>query len=351
MESIIEPLVSVVIITYNHEKYIKQCLDGVLMQQASFSFEILINDDASTDHTALIVKEYASKYSNIIKPIYQEKNQYSQGVHPWFDILFPKVQGKYIAICEGDDYWIDPMKLQKQVDFMETNPEYGLVYTNFVVHEQGKHTIDRIADQKCYSGNVLNELIRFNFIATLTVCFRTELLYKINFEEISSNHFMMGDYPMWIEIANLSKINYINEVTSTYRVLSESAMHTRSYEKKEKFLISNLDIQLYYLKKIIFTNVNEDEIISNNYNILLDTSFAYGNYAKAKEYAEKIFVKKEQYKMLLNNIFYIKYVCTKNRFYFNFYLLGVKIKYCITTVRVKTKNYISRKRELPIRIG
>ena len=124
------PLVSICCITYNHEPYIVQTLDGFLMQKTSLPFEILIHDDASTDRTADIIREYEKKFPNLIKPIYQKENQYSKGFTSVSETWnFPRAQGKYIALCEGDDYWIDENKLQMQVDFLENNPEYGMCYT------------------------------------------------------------------------------------------------------------------------------------------------------------------------------------------------------------------------------
>lgn len=117
-----EIMVSVLCTAYNHEKYIRHCLDGFVMQKTNFRFEVLINDDASPDNTAAIIREYEEKYPEIIKPIYQTENQYSKGISINKQILTPKAQGKYIAICEGDDYWTDPLKLQKQVDALESHP-------------------------------------------------------------------------------------------------------------------------------------------------------------------------------------------------------------------------------------
>lgn len=114
-------LVSVSCITYNHAPYIRKCLDGFLMQKTNFEFEIIIHDDASTDGTADIIREYEKKYADIIFPIYQKENQWSKGKKPNWDFNAPRWRGKYIAICEGDDYWTDPLKLQKQVDFLENN--------------------------------------------------------------------------------------------------------------------------------------------------------------------------------------------------------------------------------------
>lgn len=118
-----EIIVSVLCTAYNHEKYIRHCLDGFVMQKTNFRYEVLINDDASTDNTAAIIREYEEKYPEIIKPIYQTENQFSKKVRITREVLFPRAGGKYIALCEGDDYWIDPLKLQKQVDALERHPE------------------------------------------------------------------------------------------------------------------------------------------------------------------------------------------------------------------------------------
>ena len=132
-----EPLVSVSVITYNHGKYIRQCLDGILMQEVNFPYEILIHDDASPDDTTDIIKEYEAKYPTVIKPIYQTVNQYSQGVDVG-RFNFDRAVGKYIAQCEGDDYWTDPKKLQVQVDFLEEHSEYvGTAHSVRVIDETG----------------------------------------------------------------------------------------------------------------------------------------------------------------------------------------------------------------------
>lgn len=116
-------LVSVCCTAYNHAKYIRSCLDGFVNQKTDFKYEVIVHDDASTDNTANIIREYADKYPEIIKPIFQ-KNQYSKGVPIYEKFIFPKCTGKYIAYCEGDDYWCNENKLQKQVDVLERNPEY-----------------------------------------------------------------------------------------------------------------------------------------------------------------------------------------------------------------------------------
>lgn len=118
--------VTILCTAYNHERYIRDALEGFVMQKTSFPFEVLVHDDASTDKTADIIREYEGKYPDIIKPIYQTENQHSKKIPITRTFLLPRAQGKYIALCEGDDYWTDPMKLQKQYDFMEANPEYSM---------------------------------------------------------------------------------------------------------------------------------------------------------------------------------------------------------------------------------
>lgn len=119
----IDPMVSICCITYNHVSYISKALDGFLNQKTNFPIEILIHDDASTDGTEEIIKKYTSKYPNIIFPVLQKENKYSSGIPINASFNFPRARGKYIAMCEGDDYWIDENKLQWQIDFLEKNTD------------------------------------------------------------------------------------------------------------------------------------------------------------------------------------------------------------------------------------
>ncbi len=137
--------VSVVCLAYNHSKYIRKCLDGFVMQKTNFKFEVLIHDDASTDGTADIIREYEAKYPDIIKTIYQTENQYSKGVKILLTLLFPKAKGKYVAICEGDDYWCDENKLQEQFDIMECHPKCSIcTHKVAVLNEDGSSIGDSI---------------------------------------------------------------------------------------------------------------------------------------------------------------------------------------------------------------
>ena len=239
-------MVTIRCITYNHEPYIRQCLEGFVMQKTNFRFEAIVHDDASTDGTATIIREYAEKYPDIIKPIYETENQYSKHDGSLRRIMDAHTHGKYIAMCEGDDYWIDPYKLQKQVDFLEANPEYGMVHGIAKVYKE------KIAS---FDGNIgyffsnVDQLLVDNKIVTLTTCFRKQLydgyLSEVDFECT----WKMGDYPIWLYIAFHSKIFFINEELGVYRLLEKSASHSNSLVKRIEFSYSSYCISKYFALK------------------------------------------------------------------------------------------------------
>ena len=169
-------VVSISCITYNHAPYIRQCLDGFMMQKTDFAFEVLIHDDASTDGTAEIIKEYEAKYPNIIKPIYEEENQWIKGRRGSVVFNFPRAKGKYIALCEGDDYWTDPLKLQKQVDFLESNDNYSICGHRFLAYDE---TAKRYYDYDTGINGTyqLTDLInKGRFCSTLSILFKRSAL-------------------------------------------------------------------------------------------------------------------------------------------------------------------------------
>lgn len=130
------PLVSICCITYNHVNYLRDAIEGFLMQETSFPFEIIIHDDASTDGTSEIIQEYSNKYPELFVTILQKENQWSKGGGSiYVRFVYPRAKGKYIALCEGDDYWTDPLKLQKQVDFLEANEEYIVCVGGYEINE------------------------------------------------------------------------------------------------------------------------------------------------------------------------------------------------------------------------
>ena len=128
---ITKPLVAINCLVYNHEPYLRDCFEGFVMQQTNFPFVAIVHDDASMDGSAAIIREYEEKYPHIFKPIYETENQYSKrdgSLDRIMDEAINATDAKYVAMCEGDDYWTDPLKLQKQVDFLEANPEFSMCF-------------------------------------------------------------------------------------------------------------------------------------------------------------------------------------------------------------------------------
>lgn len=136
-------MVSVLCLVYNHEKYLRKCLDGFVMQKTDFPFEVIINDDASTDSSATILREYEEKYPDLFHVIYQTENQYSKNVSITGTFLYPASRGKYIAFCEGDDFWSDPLKLQKQVNALESHPDCHMCIHKVVCCEDNGDPVAR----------------------------------------------------------------------------------------------------------------------------------------------------------------------------------------------------------------
>jgi len=164
------PIVSICCITYNQENFIRDAIEGFLIQKTSFPIEIIIHDDFSNDNTANIIREYVDKYPGLIKPIYQKKNQYSLG-RKIFPIVFSIAKGKYIAICEGDDFWTDPDKLQRQTDFLEAHPEYIMVAENAIYHNLKNDTKKMFSELPERDVDIL-ELLGERPFATASVFFR-----------------------------------------------------------------------------------------------------------------------------------------------------------------------------------
>jgi glycosyltransferase involved in cell wall biosynthesis len=245
---VLTPLVSICCLTYNHAEYIRNAIDGFLMQKTTFPFEILIHDDASTDNTAQIIREYELQYPHLIFPIYQKENQYSKGRRLTLRFNVPRARGKYIALCEGDDFWTDHYKLQKQVEFLEANPEYGLCYTNARMFYQKTNTYSEIVLGSPYKS--FENLFLWIGIPTLTTVFRRSLLdgYVSDVLPHSSN-WKMGDYPMWLYLATRSKLKLLESITATYRCLEESASRSKSNEKTLDFACSAFEIKNHFADK------------------------------------------------------------------------------------------------------
>lgn len=234
-----KPLLSCCFITYNHEKFISQAIDGMLKQETDFPFEIIIHDDASTDGTAEIIKKYADKYPHIIQTILQKENQYSQKKNI-MAIPINEARGKYIATLEGDDYWTDPLKLQKQVDFLEKNSEYVCCYHNSMVINDNNEVIQDALfhNPKDYSEKEL--LSARADMATETVVFRNIIEYPDYFKDAQ-----LGDTVRWHLMGFHGKAKYLDYVGKSVYRRHEGGVWTRldTLKKFEKNIFVSLRIK------------------------------------------------------------------------------------------------------------
>jgi glycosyltransferase involved in cell wall biosynthesis len=207
------PLVSITCLTYNHAAYIRQTLDSFLMQKTDFPFEILINDDCSTDGTVEILREYQAKYPDVIKPVFHDENVFSQGKRGMFArFLFPIARGKYLALCEGDDYWTDPEKLQLQVDQMDLHPDWALCFHQTREVFDGHEMPDVVRPGEVpASGFSVEMLLRTNFIQTNSVMYR-----KQDYSKLAVN-LMPTDLYLHLFHAQFGDIGFIPREMSVYR--------------------------------------------------------------------------------------------------------------------------------------
>ena len=219
-------LVTVVCITYNHEKYLRDALDGILSQKTDFKYKVVIHDDASTDNTAKIIAEYVLKYPRIIVPIYQKENQYQKGVNILKEYVFPLLEGKYYAYCEGDDYWCDPYKLQEQVDFMRNHPDYSACVHNTIRIDcrSGKQKL--LYDRK-EKDIKLKDVVRKGGAAFHISSLLAKKEYFLIPDELTVKG--LGDYPKTIYLAINGKIRFINKAMSVYRYYAEGSWTARNF--------------------------------------------------------------------------------------------------------------------------
>lgn len=244
-----KPLVSICCLTYNHHLYIEKCLSSFLAQEVNFKLEIIVLDDASIDGTSDIIREYESRHKDIFKYFRNAVNQYSQGVNMLVE-LFSKAQGKYIAFCEGDDYWVDPLKLQKQVDFLEANIDYGLVYTDIDKLHDSTGLIFRscltTGPSSSYHAKSYQEHLAIGgYLAPCTWVFRKSLLAFIEAPKGVRDFSFAFLLDVW---AN-SKLYFLRDVTAIYRILDESASHTRNIERRFEYLYGLCKIKCHYINK------------------------------------------------------------------------------------------------------
>lgn len=211
-----QPMVSIRCITYNQEQYIAQALDSFLKQETSFPFEIDIHDDASTDKTADIIREYETKYPEIIKPVYESENMYSKHNGAIDRIMRDSCRGKYVAFCEGNDYWIDSNKLQRQVDFLEQNPDYSLSSENGLVLYTENDCVEPFSEEQERDYNLEDLLVKRRF-PTASVVALNKYILELPF------HKRLWNTAIWGLLAQKGKVHYNPIISSVYRCGSEDA--------------------------------------------------------------------------------------------------------------------------------
>lgn len=240
--------VSVVCNAYNHEKYIRSALDGFVMQKTTFHFEVLVHDDASSDHTAEIIREYEIKYPDIIKPIYSTENQYSKNDGSLDRIQYGRVQGKYIALCEGDDYWTDPLKLQKQYDLLESHPEIDMCATAAKTERNGE-IVGRVSPSSRDTLFSLEEVILGGggFVATASLMYRT----SVREDPLPFFKVLRLDYTAQIAGSIRGGMLYLAEDTCVYRLatvgswtnrMSNDSVKQTAHTNRVKNMLMQLDI-------------------------------------------------------------------------------------------------------------
>lgn len=237
-------IVAIKCLVYNHEKYLRQTLEGFVMQKTNFPFYAVVHDDASTDSSPEIIREYAEKYPYIIHPIYEKENQYSKHDGSLTRIVHAACSNaKYVAFCEGDDYWTDPLKLQKQVDFLESHPDYNMCFHTAIQHwEDGckPDEVFRQIEDREYTGE---ELFKTWTAATASVMLRRSVIESDIYKRARQNKkFIYGDIVTWLSAAHEGKVWGMSDVMSVYRKQSEGVTAKYSSEHIKDQAYHSLEI-------------------------------------------------------------------------------------------------------------
>lgn len=294
---------TILCMTYNHVNYIAQALDSLVCQKTNFPFEIIIHDDASIDGTREIIEKYEKKYPNIIKAIYQNENQFSKGRDILTDFMIDYIQGEYVAINEGDDFWIDENKLQRQVDFLDSHHDFSICFHPVKVIWEDKPCFESIFPDKKYRFNkeilTIDDLLKHNFIQTNSVLYR----WKLKKEMWAKKQVLPCDYLWHLIHAKYGKIGFLPQVMSVYRrnnagiwtggletdnwFLKCGIPHIRFYEEIEK----NFSVDKTKDKLLIAQNTIKALLKNKKFSLLKDMS---------EEFSEKweSFIDFSDYKMI-----------------------------------------------------
>lgn len=263
--------VSILCTTYNQESYIAQAIESFINQKTQFDYEILIHDDASTDHTADIIREYEKKYPDLIKPIYQVENQYSKGVSI-MEIQLTQAQGKYIAFCEGDDYWCDPNKIQTQYDILEAHPELDMVSHKVKCINDTTGKVEKYIDPISTEGILSPEQVIYGgggYLGTNSLFFRKEVLWPTP----SLRKILSLDYTTQILGSLRGGIYYIPKTMSVYRLFAKNSWSVSVRNNVQKAIDSynRINDMLRFLDtdtEGIYHKVIEDTMRLNEFYIL-----------------------------------------------------------------------------------
>jgi len=291
-----KPEVSVCLITYNHAPHIRECLDSILMQETSFPYEICIGEDGSTDGTREICIEYAERHPDRIRLILRSQSEpgretyAAQGNYNYVETL--KVcWGRYFADMDGDDAWLDPLKLQKQFDAMESDPSLSLVHSDCAVYDEtsGKMVSQHLQRDRNIAHVVDSNPSRFMYdvltsrykIMTCSVFTRSSAVRAVIDEAPGLfREYANGDVPLWTELTRYGSFAYINEPLAIYRLLGESATHSEESEKRLGYYNRNEDLKIHLAQKY---GLPLDEIRRNKTRVCNRLAMVSGNDAEIRE--------------------------------------------------------------------
>lgn len=272
-------MVSVFCTAYNHEPYIAQALDSFLSQKTDFPFEVIVTDDASTDGTTDIIRSYAEKYPDIIRFFHQDQNRFSKGINLYEEIMYPNAHGKYVAYCEGDDFWNDENKLQLQVNFLESHPDYSACVHNsyYCFCNTGESTqlvIPASGDRDVPFSDIISGMSRC--FHTSSVLGRAEYLCNPpDFQRIAFETAGFTDYALSLWLRLNGKIRFIEKPMSVYRVNSNpeswKSGYDFSYRKKTRFVkgeIAMMKALIPHLTDKAILSQTENELLKREYELL-----------------------------------------------------------------------------------
>lgn len=273
-----DPLLSILIITYNQEDTISKTIESIISQTTKYSFQLIVADDASDDNTASILRQYEAKYENITC-IFNTTNV--GAVKNYYKAL-SFCKGAFIMECAGDDYWL-PNKIEKQMNFMVSNPEVGMSYGLAKVQTDGKIIENRFVGAGDYT--TFDRLMQGNGIPTPTVCMRKKAVDAyLQAIHPCEKPWIMEDYPMWLWIAKNSNIKKIDEILAVYSINPESVSHSANYDKEERFADNVHKIGLY------FAEDNPEYIKMSDklyYSYMRDASLKHKKFNEYRKYLSK----------------------------------------------------------------